>query len=256
MTCEDCLAALGTESLREMTPDSEVMRHCATCPDCARVTTALREREYETATILNSLPPMSNPLTVAERAVSTAQRRRLGSVAVMISGAALVVTLWIVGATIVVPALEDGDSRYSPSAGTLHTETIPLTCLSPQQAADIINPYVRSRGSTYYIPSSGISAITVRGTSDELYKSRNLVLEFEKDPNAACRAPAATLSKLQDDLSKLRGPDPKTDPNPNPDRAPASLLGKPGEPLLDMNAPRGTGPVVTPNKASTAPKKQ
>jgi hypothetical protein len=236
-----------------MTPDSEVMRHCATCPDCARVTTALRDREYETATILNSLPPMSNPLTVAERAVSTARRRRLGSVAVMASGAALVVTLWIVGATIVVPELEDGDRRIASGAGALRTETIPLACLSPQQAADIINPYVRARGSTYYLPQSGISAITIRGNSDELYKSRNLILEFEKDPNAACRAPATTLLKLEDELAKLRGPNPN--PNPNPDRAPTTLLGKSGEPLLDMNAPRGTGPVVAPNRASTAPKK-
>ena len=78
MTCEDCLSALETESLRDMTADSAVMQHCATCPDCARVTTMVRDREYETATILNSLPPMSNPLMVAETAGLTAHRRRAG----------------------------------------------------------------------------------------------------------------------------------------------------------------------------------
>src|SRR4026208_418779 len=109
MNCNECLAALETESLREMTPDSPVLRHCATCPDCARLTTMLRDREYETATVLNSLPPMSNPLTVADYAVNTAQRRRVGRVAVMLSGAALAVTLWFVGARIVYPAFEDGD---------------------------------------------------------------------------------------------------------------------------------------------------
>ena len=163
MTCKDCLAALETESLREMTPDSPVMQHCATCPDCARLTTMLRDKEYETATVLNSLPPMSNPLTVAEAAVRTAQRRRAGRVAVMISGAALVATLWIVGATIVLPAFDDGHV-----GGELRTETIPLTCLSPEQAGDIINLYVRSDGSYFSVPRSGISAITVRARPNEL----------------------------------------------------------------------------------------
>jgi hypothetical protein len=252
MTCEECLSALATESLREMTPDSRVAQHCATCPDCARLTTMLRDREYETATVFNGLPPMSNPLTVAETALRIAQRRRVGRVAVMASGVALLATIGIVGATIVVPALNESDQVVRT---TLSTETIPLTCLSPKQAADIINPYVRGRNSMYYVPSSGISAITVRGTRQELIKSRDLLQEFEQDPNAACRATATTLSTLRDELSKLQGVNPNPNPNPNPDKAPTTLLGKPGQSLLDMNAPRGTGPVVAPERASTAPKK-
>jgi len=222
MTCEDCLSALATESLREMTPNSPVMQHCATCPDCARVTTTLREKEYETATVLNGLPPMSNPLTVAETAVNTAKRRRVGRVVVMISGAALVVTIWIAAATTIIPALNRADMR---TGSALHTETMQLSCLSPKQAADIINPYVRTDGSAYYLPSSGISAITVRGTPEELAKSRDLLREFEKDPGAACRAPT-------------------------------TLLGKPGEPLLDLQSRAGSEPILTLDKVPTAPKKQ
>jgi len=186
MTCEDCLSALATESLREMGPDSPVMRHCANCPECARLTTMLREREYETATVLNSLPPRSNPLSVAETAVRTAQRRRLGQVAVLATGAALAVTIWIAAATTIIPALNRADARIATS---LRTETMQLACLSPKQAGDIISPYVRSNGSAYYLPSSGISAITVRGTLGELERSRNLIREFENDPAAACRVP-------------------------------------------------------------------
>jgi hypothetical protein len=218
MTCEDCLSALATASLRDMSPDSAVMRHCATCPECARVTTALRDREYETATVLNSLPPMSNPLTVAENAVGIAQRRRMGRVVVMMSGAALVATIWIVAATLVIPALNRGDLR---NASTLRTETMQLSCLSPQQAADIINPYLRKRGSTYYLPSSGISAITVRGTADELAKSRDLIAHFERDPSAACHVTEGSLLKpgrtLLDPQSEggamvLTGPNPMPAP--------------------------------------------
>lgn len=190
MTCEDCLSALATASLREMTPDSAVMQHCATCPDCARLTTTLREKEYEAATVLNTLPPMSNPLEVAETALRVAQRRRVGNVVVMLSGAALAATIWITAATLVIPALNRGDAIR---ASALRTETMQLSCLSPQQAADIINPYVRKRGSTYYLPSSGIAAITVRGTPDELAKSRDLIAHFERDPSAACHVPEGSL---------------------------------------------------------------
>ena len=192
MTCEDCLSALATASLRDMTPDSAVMQHCATCPDCARLTTTLREKEYEAATVLNSLPPLSNPLTVAENAVRVAQRRRMGRVVFMATGAALIATIWIVAATMLIPLFEDG---HTSTASALRTETLALSCLSPQQAADIINPYVRRRGSTYYLPSSGIAAITVRGTPDELAKSRDLIAHFERDPSAACRLPETSLLK-------------------------------------------------------------
>lgn len=222
MTCEECLSALATESLREMTPDSAVMQHCATCPDCARVTTMVRDKEYETASVLNGLAPMSNPLTVAETAVTTAQRRRVGRVVVMLSGAALVATIWIAAATTVIPALNRADRM---TASALRTETMQLTCLSPQQAGDIINPYVRSSGSMYYVPSSGISAITVRGTPEELAKSRNLIRDFEKDPSAACRAPVTSLLKLRGQLSDLQG---RT----------------------------GSEPVLAPDKVPTAPKKR
>ena len=216
MTCEDCLSALATASLREMTPDSAVMQHCATCPDCGRLTTTLREKEYEAATILNTLPPMSNPLQVAETAVRVAQRRRMGRVVVMATGAALVATIWIVGATLFIPALNRGDMQY---ASTLHTETMQLSCLSPQQAADIINPYVRKRGSTYYLPSSGISAITVRGTPDELSKSRELIAHFERDPSAACHVTEGSLLRPGSSLLTPQGqsePVVVTTPNPTP----------------------------------------
>jgi type II secretory pathway component GspD/PulD (secretin) len=192
MTCEECLSELATGSLREMPADSSVMLHCATCPDCSRLTTLLRDREYNAANVLNNLPPMSNPITVAETSVRTAHRRRTGRVVVMLSGAALVVTIWIAAATTILPALRHADAG---TGSALRTETIPLRCLSPEQAADVINPYVRARGSTYYIPTSGISAITVRGNASEVAKSRELLATFEEDPAAACRAPAAAVKK-------------------------------------------------------------
>src|ERR1700719_13415 len=136
MTCEECLSELATGSLSEMATDSAVMQHCTSCPDCSRLTTLLRDREYNAANVLNNLPPMSNPITVAEASVRTSHLRRVGRVVVMLSGAALAITIWFTAATLIFPAMRSGGGATS----TLLTETIPLSCLSPQQAADIIDP--------------------------------------------------------------------------------------------------------------------
>jgi hypothetical protein len=203
MTCEECLSELATGSLRELPSDSAVMQHCATCPDCSRLTTLLRDREYEAATVLNNLPPMSNPIAVAEASVLTAHRRRVGGVVVMLSGAALVVTIWLALANIVIPAM---NSSEMGARKTLRTETISLQCLSPQQAADVISPYIREPGSTFYLPTSGISAITVRGSPGEIAKARSLIEQFEPDAGAACRVSPADLPQkavgVQDRLGR------------------------------------------------------
>jgi hypothetical protein len=183
MTCQECLALLATGSLRDLTADSPVMSHAATCPDCARVTTQLRERESYAADLFNTFPSMNNPVTIAETAAGMGRRRRKGRIVVMITGTALAATIWISAATTVIPALNRADVRV---ASDLRTETIQLSCLSPKQAGDIISPYVRSHGSTFYLPSSGLSAITVRGTVKELRMTHALISQFEKDPSAAC----------------------------------------------------------------------
>jgi hypothetical protein len=191
-----------------MSGDSTVMQHCATCPDCSRLTTVLRDREYNAANVLNNLPPISNPITLAETAVTTAHRRRVGRVVVMITGAALAVTIWFSAATLILPAMRsDG-----PTSSTLLTETIPLSCLSPQQAADIIDPYLRTQGSLYFIPRSGISAITVRGTAAQLNKSKDVIRNFESDRAAACRNTPPGSNKVPTASGEL--PEPKGRPQP------------------------------------------
>ena len=186
MNCQECLDELSTMSLREIPADSPIMQHCVTCADCARLTTRLRDREYDAANVLNNFPPLSSPLSVAETATALSKRRRAGHYVVMLSGIAGGIIIWIVAATMIIPAMSRTGIVAGPSMSVLRTETIALRCLSPQQAADIINPYVRSHGSTYYMPTSGISAITVRGTADELARSRDLIRDFERDPAAAC----------------------------------------------------------------------
>jgi hypothetical protein len=125
----------------------------------------------------------------------------------MLSGAALVVTIWFTAATLILPTM-----RSNGQTSTLLTETIPLSCLSPQQAADIIDPYLRTHGSLSFIPRSGISAITVRGTTAQLSKSRELIRNFESDPAAACRNTPTGSNKVP--TASVKRPEPKERPQP------------------------------------------
>src|SRR5438128_11809316 len=115
MTCAQCLAELATGSLRELPPDSAVMLHCARCPDCARLTTLLRDREYNAASVLNTLPPLSNPITVAATPARLSRRRRVGRLGVMQSAAALVVSGEASAVPTVIPLNSDRETGSNPA---------------------------------------------------------------------------------------------------------------------------------------------
>ena len=191
MNCSECLEELATGSLRELSPDSAVSRHATTCPDCGPLLTQLRDREYQAATVLNNLPPISNPITVAETAGRLAQRRRMGGVVVTFASIALAISIWFAFDTLLPDAMRPG------SAPATITETFPLTCLSPQQAGQIIDPYVRARGTMYYTPD-GVAAITVRATPGEMVRVREVLRDFDSGRNASCvTGAAAALSRAQ-----------------------------------------------------------
>ncbi|HEY1953142.1 MAG TPA: hypothetical protein VGG76_10075 [Gemmatimonadaceae bacterium] len=200
MTCQECIEELSTRSLRELPADSAVMEHCATCPDCSRLTTRLREREYEAANILNNLPPMSSPLAVAEHAAMLSRRRSAGRIVVVLSAIAGALVVWVVSATMVVPALSRASLWPWPS-GPLGMETIRLACITPDQASDVIRPYLRSRARIYYTTVSGAPAITVRATPAELARSRTLIQESENASKGECQVqPADQMTKMLRDI--------------------------------------------------------
>ena len=200
MNCRECLEELATGSLRELTPDSAVSRHAATCADCGPLLVQLRDREYQAATVLNNLPPLSDPITVAGTAGTLARRRRIGRVVVTLMSIALGLTIWFAADTMI-----SGFGGRSFAVDMLHTETISLSCLTPEQAGEIISPYVRSHGSTYYVPPAGVSAITVRATPSELSQVRNLLRNFDNRRNASCSASVGPdITELQRELAELQ----------------------------------------------------
>ena len=200
MNCRECLEELATGSLRELTPESAVSRHAAGCPDCGPLLTQLRDREYQAATVLNNLPPLSDPIYVAENSGKLARRRRMGGVVVTLTSIALALAIWFAADTMI----SDFGHNALKIEG-LRTETIPLSCLTSEQAGEIISPYVRSNGSTYYVPPAGVSAITVRATPTELAQVRALLRDFDGGRNTSCKTnTAGTFEGLQRQLQELQ----------------------------------------------------
>ncbi len=223
MNCQECLAELSTASLREMQSDSPVMQHCASCADCASLTTRLREMEYHTASALNNLLPLTSPVSLAETSATLSRRRRVGRLVVTLSGIIGAFIVAVVASTMLVPKTIWNGITGPVASSAVRTETITLTCLSPEQAGEIISPYVRSQGSVYYTPTLGLSVITVRGTEREIQRSRDLLQELEGDPAAACHHSAdADLADIkrraeQDALRpELAGTDVRPAPRPTP----------------------------------------
>jgi hypothetical protein len=192
MNCRECLEELAIGSLRELTPESAVSRHAAGCPDCGPLLTQLRDREYNAATVLNNLLPFSDPVVVAESSGRLARRRRMGGVVVTLMAIALGLTIWFTADTMI------SDFGHSQIRDDLRTETISLSCLTPEQAGAIIAPYVRTRGSIYYIGPAGVSAITVRATPSELSQVRTLLRDFDTGRNASCHADMTTTFQQLD----------------------------------------------------------
>ncbi|HKR10206.1 MAG TPA: hypothetical protein VJS39_13515 [Gemmatimonadaceae bacterium] len=241
---------MATGSLRELSPESAVSRHAATCPDCGPLLTQLRDREYQAATILNTLPPISDPIIVAETAGKLSQRRRMGSVVVTFASIALGLSIWFAAATLIPDVFDGGHGVVG-----LQTETIPLSCLSPQQAGDVISPYVRGRGRIYYT-AKGVSAITVRATPSEIYQIREVLKNFDNPLATICRTSVkatsdalrkqleagATLEQVQRALEEQIRGNPSERPEAlerpeQPERPEVAAKGEAGAPVLAGQKP-------------------
>ncbi|MBA3646070.1 MAG: hypothetical protein H0W63_07805 [Gemmatimonadaceae bacterium] len=171
ISCEQSLKALATLSAAELESSRALSDHAAACPDCARVAGIVLERERSLALAIDSLAPRGDPAVIAGRAAIAAQRRGTAHLVKWILFAAMAATAWF--------ALDSTIGTHERSvAASLKTETIRFSCLTPQQAESLIEPYVRTNGhAIYFIP--GIQGVTVRAMPAEIERSKTLIHEFD-----------------------------------------------------------------------------
>ena len=184
-TCTECLEAIATSRLSDLHANPLVQAHCATCAQCSQVANEVSYAEKRLAMTLSELRPGVPSYGVASGAITGAERMRRRGVARWIRrglaafGAFLLATYFI-------------EKRSVPPP--LETKTVPLMCITPEAATDIVTPYLRASGSAVW-SARGVRAITVRGTHVETEKVLSLLDAFEQ---RYCRLPAPEVIPSDD----------------------------------------------------------
>jgi hypothetical protein len=193
-TCAECLSMMSTSRLSELESGSAVALHCATCANCARVAEEVRYAEYRLATALNEQRPAMNPSDVTAAAVSGSERLRRSRIArrlqiALVIAGCYVFYVFMEQRTNAPPIMMDRTAAAKAAlegGNAIVTRTIPLRCITPEQATALATPYLRSKAAIYPVP--GISAITVRGRREEFQRALSAIDQFD----AQCQLPATT----------------------------------------------------------------
>jgi hypothetical protein len=185
MTCEQYLAALSSAPISKVNESTEARAHFESCPECSTMLTVVQDAELGFRASLDGARSVVAPSTTAEAAIATAKRRRMGRFAAFGLAALIAIVAWITIVRVIVPSARETAQLAANSS--LVTQTLKLKCMSSFQAGDLINPYVRSHGSTYYIVDGPF--ITVRATAPELVKVKSLLAQLDDPTQMKCKLP-------------------------------------------------------------------
>jgi len=195
-TCAECLATMSTSRVSDLAPGSAVALHWATCPNCSQVAEEVRYAEHRLATALNEQRSRMDSTEVTVAAMKGSERLRRARVARWIQIALIVAGCYVF--YVFMEQRTNSTSSDMVKAAATNTEldhgdvivtrTIPLKCITPEQATSLATPYLRSKAAIYPVP--GISAITVRGRQEEFQRALSAIDQFD----AACQLPHATTT--------------------------------------------------------------
>jgi hypothetical protein len=189
MTCAECISAVAVADYADMEAASPIGLHCATCPDCRRVVTQVRDRERNAASMLGAVRMSAFPAVVTRDAL-VASRRRIARRWRRFLIAALGATASFALVREVIPRLR---SEGIIASDPVVTMTLQLKCITSSQASDLATPYLRTRSPAIYEAKS-LSAVTLRGPSIEVEQARRAIEEFD----VKCQLPSAVGTPAPD----------------------------------------------------------
>jgi hypothetical protein len=201
MTCEQCLGLLLTTDLGRLparatgerdadVQDIPLENHLEGCAACAGVQELLLAGEGALAMSLDGEAPSVNPPQISAGAWAAVRRSRRRRAAILAS-AALVLASSAFGVQYVLPEAR----RLLAPPPPVVTKTFRLSCLSSEQAASLLGPYLptpenpRWQAERFSVTPArhGIRAVAVSAPQSTIDRVPVLLAEFERDPNAACR---------------------------------------------------------------------
>ena len=167
MNCNDYLWLL--EKLPADEVDSRVAReHVAACPECGRVTRIVAARERESLAVSPGERVASALVAARHRKVRLYYR----------AGLALAITASAFGLAWA------RQSRHS--TGPVVRETFLLQCLSPEQAAEVLRPYVGASGRLWFNPRSPLGVLNAEVSPDVMAAIRSVIDRYDNPDHAQC----------------------------------------------------------------------
>jgi anti-sigma factor RsiW len=203
MTCSECLEWLLTADIRPLKPavgnaESEgseamtVAAHVAGCEKCSRALAVLRAAE---AGLSESLLPSGTvrqlPETLAEYACRRVRRERLLRWTIL----PVMIALFVLATVFLTTTFGTPLKRLLTPPPAVETETFTLRCLSGEQAASLLRPYLplpenpmwQAERFDVRPAGPGIRAVTVRAPHTTLALVPSLLARFEREARASCQ---------------------------------------------------------------------
>lgn len=175
MNCDDYLSMLATLPVDELAY-GHARDHASACPDCDRVTRVVAARERNMRLAFDSLQPSVPVEQTVFRAMEASRRRRIARYYELALGVAMAAGL--VGLATL--------KRATPAPVATVSETFRLQCLSPDQATEVLRPYLSAKSSISIPSRSTLAVIVVRGSGEDLRNVRTALERYDNATESQC----------------------------------------------------------------------
>jgi hypothetical protein len=162
-SCAECLTAMSTLRLSELTGNAAVTAHTATCERCAEVASSIRFAEQRLAVTLADARPTRFSEEIADEAIVGAEKLRRRTAARWFRGALGALACAIAGTYL-------WENVWPGPKPDVVTETLVLRCATPEDASQIASPYLRSDGAAI-ITARAAHTLTLRGARPEIMQA-------------------------------------------------------------------------------------
>ena len=178
MNCDTYLSMVATLPVEELAHGA-AREHAAGCRDCDRVTCVVVERERSMQLAFGTLHSSVPSEQVAARAL-TASRRHL-------------VALWYrigLGVALASSGVYFVQARLFPPPPAVPTvrEMFPLRCISSEEAAELLRPFLGKSGRLSIHPNSRIGIVEVEAPLSQMAKARQVLERFDNPAQSFCAA--------------------------------------------------------------------